>query len=332
MSWLFQRIAKFRLSSFMLVIVFSIFCRSHPTEGKRSGIDHNSDHIKYVQDMIQKGQRLLKEKRYRAAISYFKRSHDRIPDVKNLYTLGAIHSKLKQCPQALSYWLSAQVMCGRCGLSNQLDLAVRKHTESCSSDISVQSLPRSKVMIDGQEVGETPYTSRLLHGTHTLSLAAVGYTKYQIRVQADRGRSVNVDVALNPQGQQTVRPNSTQISTNMKTQSSLVQMMRPSPVQTSIPADAWLKAEEAADQSRNKNKVLKNILIGSGVILGLGSLGLFAYSLHKHGVLLDKTSSVMTKDDNLFQQAQQAEMIQTTSRVIGALGIISITSTLFLTD
>jgi hypothetical protein len=330
MSWLFQRIAKLGLSNFMLVLTFSMLFRPHLAEGKRNEIDHNSNHIKYAQDMIQKGQSLLKKKRYRAAIPYFKRSHDRMPDVKNLYTLGAIHSKLKQCPQALSYWLSAQAMCGRCRLSNQLDLAVRKHTESCSSEISVQSLPRAKVVIDGQEVGETPYTSRLLHGTHTLSLAAVGYSKYQIRVQADRGRSVNVDVALNPQGRQIVRP-PPQPPTHMTTQPSLMQMMRP-PLQTSIPADEWLKAEEAADQSRNKNKLLKNTLIGSGVVLGLGSLGLFAYSLHKHGVLLDKKSSAMTKDNNLFQQAQQAEVMQMTSRVIGALGIISITSTLFLTD
>lgn len=329
MSWLFQRIARLRLSNFMLVITFSMLFRPHLAEGKRNEIDHNPDHIKYAQDMIQKGQSLLKKKIYRAAIPYFKRSHDRIPDVKNLYTLGAIYSKLKQCPQALSYWLSAQVMCGRCGLSNQLDLAVRKHTESCSSEVSVQSLPRAKVVIDGQEVGDTPYTSRLLHGTHTLSLATVGYSKYQIRVQADRGRSVNVDVALKPQGRQ--RVSSPPQTPNMTTQPSLIQMMRP-PLQTSIPADEWLKAEEAADQSRNKNKLLKNTLIGSGVILGLGSLGLFAYSLHKHGVLLDKKSSAMTKDNNLFQQAQQAEVMQMTSRVIGALGIISIASTLFLTD
>ena len=295
---------------------------------KSTVLDQQSDNIQAAQDMIQKGQRLLKQKKYRAAIKYFERSHTRVPDVKNLFTLGAIYSKLKQCPKALSYWTSAQIMCGRCGLSSQLDQAIMKHTKSCSTELSVQSLPRAKVIIDQQEVGETPYTGRLLHGTHTLVLSTLGHLNHQVRIQADRGRPVNIDVVMTPKGRQP------RLSNQERLPSLQPPLSRPPPVKPiakpSLPAEDWLRAEQINEQSRQGRRILKTVLLSSGVILGLSALGLYAYTTDRYRVLKDKTRTNYEQDEDLYKQAMTADTIQTTSGVLGVISLIAISSTLLI--
>ena len=136
-----------KIVSFVTVVIYQLLFLSLVAYGAPKLGDRNQD-IQYAQDMIQKGQVLLKKKQYRKAISYFKRSHARVPDTKNLFTLGAIYSKLDDCPQALTYWSEAQNMCGRCSLASKLDQVIMKHTQTCSSEISIQSLPRAIVSIE----------------------------------------------------------------------------------------------------------------------------------------------------------------------------------------
>ena len=291
-------------------------------------LNQESDNIQQAQNMIQTGQSLLKQKKYRAAIPYFERSHTRVPDVKNLFTLGAIYSKLKQCPKALSYWTSAQVMCGRCGLSSQLDQAIMKHTRSCSTELSVQSLPRAKVIIDQQEVGETPYTGRLLHGTHTLILNTLGHLSHKVRIQADRDRPVNIDVVLTPEGRQLG-------VTNQKSPSPLKPPLSQRPAvkpiaEQSVSAEAWLRAEEINKQSRAERRILKTTLISSGVVLGLSALGLYAYTTDRYRALKEKEKTTVMRDKNLYNQAQTADNVQTVSGVLGIVGLILMSSTLLI--
>ena len=98
------RSSKRHLQLFLALITVSL-C-SFPTQAKRRNKavqrrEQSSDAIKYAQDMIQEGQKRLKRKKYREAIPFFERSQRRVPDVKNLYTLGAIYKKLNNCPKAL---------------------------------------------------------------------------------------------------------------------------------------------------------------------------------------------------------------------------------------
>ena len=178
-----------------LVLWIAMGCVNSASVWAKKRADSRSD-IQYAQEMIQKGRSLLKNKNYRTAISYFERSQARVPEVNNLFTIGAIYTKLRDCPQALKYWEAAQLMCGRCALSAKLERAILKHTDSCSTELSVQSIPRAQVLIDGERVGITPHLGRILHGTHMIQLIANGYKSESIRIQADQGRAVNVDLTL----------------------------------------------------------------------------------------------------------------------------------------
>ena len=290
----------------------------------RSKIETKEQKIKYAQEMIQKGQALLKKKRYREAIGFFQKSHDRVPDVKNLFTLGAIYSKLKLCPQALSYWNEAQIMCGRCSLATQLDQAILKHTQSCSSEVSVQSIPRAQLLIDGIKFGETPYTGRLLHGTHTILLQSRGYQTQSFRVQADANRPVNVDATLMPAGAQlgiqgTSVPKKTRPIPNVARP-----VINSNP--SSVPADLWFKAEESASKRRQSNIKWKTSLMVTGIVGGGVALGLYAYSRNKYRVLDESLKQGSPQNKALYKESVTAKNLQITSVVLGVVSSLALSS------
>ncbi len=295
-----------------------------------SQADQSIDAIQYAQDMIQEGQKRLKKKQYREAIPFFERSQQRVPDVKNLYTLGAIYKKLSNCPKALDYWTQAQKDCQNCGLGAQIDQALLQHTKACSTEVSIQSLPRALVLIDGEKLGETPYSGRLLVGTHQLELRSQGHIPYVQRVQANRDQALTLDVVLKPVGQQLglpMEPVQIKANQNVRVQS-FDETMSP-PIQA-VAADDWFRAEAQANATYSKHQKLRSVLFTTGVILGASALGLYSYSVYKYNVLLDLSKTNTNQDMSLANQANQAELMQNSSGVLMVLSGLTLGSLLFI--
>ena len=71
-----------------LDIDFNLITRAHATRGEQP------QNIQQAQNLQIKGRRLLKIKNFRGALACFEESHQRVPDLKNLVIIGAIHIKL----------------------------------------------------------------------------------------------------------------------------------------------------------------------------------------------------------------------------------------------
>lgn len=321
-----------RLPLHLLIIVFlSSPFLSIPNE---AGAEKSAADIQYAQEMILKGQSLLKKKQYRAAISYFERSQARVPEVNNLFMIGAIYTKLKDCPQALNYWSEAQKLCGRCALSEKLDTAIIKHTSPCSVDISVQSLPRAQVNIDGKFLGDTPYLGRVLHGSHQVTLSSVGHQPQVIRVQATSNRPVNIDITLAPQGTLLgVNPEKSKPAFTPPSPPPSVNYASPSTIVSSnagMPAEAWLAAEEAADKQRGSSKVFKQTFMITGLVLGMSSIGLYGYTRYKHASLVESAKTNFQANPALANEASNAASLQFTSGVLLSLSALSLATSLLV--
>ena len=320
----------------LFLVVMSVGLYNHSAQAKRKNTalqvreQGSSDAIRYAQEMLQEGQKRLKRKKYREAISFFERSQLRVPDVKNLYTLGAIYKKLKNCPKALEYWTQAQARCNDCGLSTQIDQAILQYTKSCSTEISIQSLPRATVLLDGQMSGETPYSGRLLIGTHKLELRSQGHIPYIQRLQVNQDTAITLDVVLQPVGQNlSRRMNHAKQGSPQNLIEQPVKSIMPPAMQEAVPAEEWFKAEEVAKHRSKPNK-LKLLLASTGVVTGLSSLGLYAYSLYEYNKLLELKQNNGSKNLSLANQADNANSLQTTSRFFAVVSSLSLGSLLFI--
>ena len=320
---------------FLSLTVICIGFYNQPVQAKRKNTarqarEQSGDAFRYAQEMIQEGRKRLKRKKYREAIPFFERSQRRVPDVKNLYTLGAIYKKLKNCPKALEYWTRAQADCDNCGLSMQIDQAILQHTKSCSTEISIQSLPRATVLLDGEMFGETPYAGHLLIGTHKLELRSQGHLPYVQRLQVNTNTAITLDVVLQPIGQS--MGSSMGASKQGSPQALFGQPVKPSmptAVQQAVPAEERFKAEEIAKQSSKQSK-LQIAMASIGVVMGLSSLGLYAYSLYEYNRLVEIKQNNATKNLSLANQADQASSFQATSRFLAVLSGLSLGSLLLI--
>lgn len=321
--------------TFLSLILISFSVQSPTVQAKRktktsSRREQGSDAIRYAQEMIQEGQKLLKRRKYRQAIPFFERSQRRVPDVKNLYTLGAIYKKLKNCPKALDYWSLAQKNCDDCGLSTQIDQALLNHTKSCSIGVSIQSLPRALVLLDGERFGETPYTGRLLLGAHKLELRSQGHIPYVQYLQVNKGSAVTLDIVLKPVGQQLgLAQNTPKQNPAQKLRNPSLNGSMPPAIQEAVPAEEWFRAEEVANTQSKQSKI-QIIVASTGVAMGLSALGLYAYSLYEYNNLLEIKQNNALQNLSLANQADKADSMQTTSRFLAVLSAISLGSLFFI--
>ena len=318
-------VSRFFISIFLIV---AILLNLGPVWAEQSTED-----IRYAQDMILKGQSFLKKKRYRKAISYFKRSHARVPEVNNLFMIGALHTKLNECSQALKFWTEAQVMCGRCALSTKLDTAIIKHTSDCSVEISIQSLPRAQINIDGQVVGVTPYLARTLYGSHIVRLSAIGHKAHIVKARASRGRPISIDVTLVPEGSllgvKSKEPSDQTDTARQLLSQPHVPQLASNP---GMPAEDWLAAEELAEYQRTQDKMLKKILTITGVVLGVGAIGLYSYTVHKHSMFRGRNPRTTEDKLALSEESRTAGEIQVASAVLAGLSVSTLMVPLLFLD
>ena len=330
------KVTRFRKSGRCLQLILAVIAISlcsFPTQAKRrkkavQSREQSSDAIKYAQDMIQEGQKRLKRKKYREAIPFFERSQQRVPDVKNLYTLGAIYKKLNNCPKALDYWNQAQARCKECGLSVQIDQALLQHTKACSTKVSIQSLPRAIVLLDGERSGETPYTGRLLIGAHKLELRSQGHIPYVQRLQVKREIPMTLDIVLQPVGQQLGLPTKSLSNPEQDLRNRPLNTLKPS-MQDSVPAEEWFKAEKVA-KSRSKQTKLQIIMASTGVVMGLSALGLYAYSQSEYNKLQELKASNNSQNLLLADDADNGDLMQKNARFLAVLSAFSLGSLFFI--
>lgn len=295
--------------------------------------DYSTKDMNYAQSQLKKGQRLLRKRQYKAALPYFKRSHERVPDVKTVYTIGAIYKKLRRCPDAFAAWTEAERLCNTCALSQQITESLLKYTADCSGEVSIQSLPKAAIIIDGKPSGFTPFNGRLLLGSHYIELRAAAHHDIRRREVLAAGRSLQLDITMTPDGPQLgvaepVRPIPSPHVPEL------------SPPRATEPTTQWLSAEEVSRKPKGSGS--RGLKIGMNALsaaLLLTSIGLWTYSYTEKASILEeaeqipKTGTEMNrrKIQELRDRRDSAKTIYNTSFVIGGIsaGLLTLSIIVF---
>jgi hypothetical protein len=316
---------------------FNLITRVHATSGDQP------QNIQQAQNLQIKGRKLLKIKKFRGALACFEESHQRVPDLKNLVIIGAIHIKLNQCKGAFNAWRSALQMCAGCSNTQEIKSKISRYTRRCASAIELKSRPRAQVEIDGVFVGHTPYQGVLLVGKHRLTLNAVGYDPIrQIRV-VHPNKPLKIDIDLTPKGrllgQQPIKNTTStrRSSIQPQPQPTAAPSSRDQPRLIPMTSPAALTPTFQVDLNEHIRvdpyvSLRRGLWITSG-LLGLGAGATYYYSLSEYKELstLSALRSVAPNPE-LRQRANRAEMFHTTSGVMLALSAASLVVNLFFLD
>ena len=313
------------LMSFTLFILWLVI-QSSSVSAERA---YSAADLKFAQEQIMKGQKLLRAKKYREALPYFQRSQSRVPDVKTLYTLGAIHTKLKSCISAFEYWRDAQKLCGGCDFQDRISSSILRHTDECAGEISLQSLPRAEVLIDGQAVGFTPFNQRLLLGSHYLELQATGHIPLRQRIELIRGRPFLLDITLEPDGPQLGVSSPPFTSTESQQPDETFRPDRP------LEPPQWLSPEEVTQADSSQTSYLKITLYVTSAVMAVTALGLYGYSSSKFQDLIEErdnlrmTNSPVVNSD-LRTERDHTQTMYHASILLGSVSAVTLITSLFL--
>ena len=297
--------------------------------------------IRSAQNLQIQGRRLLKREDFRGALRCFERSHQHVPDIKNLVIIGAIHIKLNQCKEAFKAWRSALQICSGCDNAQEINEKISKYTTQCASVLEVVSRPPARLRIDGVSMGATPYRDIHLIGRHRIEMSAVGYENIdEIRLVQPR-KPLKIDVALEPAGEQLAEGIERDLTLQPRRASGEQREHPPAkPAQPSGPMLPIISPPVITpafqthldnDVQEDPNRTLRRRLWITSAMLALGAGATFYHSNLEFDALEELRQRPSTSPNPKWaQRADRAEMFQTTSRVMLALATTSLITSLFL--
>ena len=180
---------------------------ANPTSQPTSQGSEVSMAMRVAREQIIKGELLQQQGRYTEAIEAFKHAQRLHPDLLNLITIATLYDELADCASAYEAWMDVVTACTKgCEFQREARARFLEKTAPCTSTLSLSSLPSAEVTIDGREVGATPLKLPVLHGSHTLTLSAIGHALYREHLVTDESSAHRViDITLKPQWSDEVR-------------------------------------------------------------------------------------------------------------------------------
>lgn len=147
------------------------------------------------------GAQAYREARYKDAIDYFMEAYRFDPRPELVYNVGQAYEKLGDVPNALrsyrDYVRLAPGASDRATVETSIKNLEARLREKGIQQVSVFSTPPgATVMLDGQNVGKTPWTGEITPGRHTVTLDSAGFTSATKDFTLTRERAMDIDVAL----------------------------------------------------------------------------------------------------------------------------------------
>jgi tetratricopeptide (TPR) repeat protein len=156
-----------------------------------------SAHAEDTKEIFQRAARAYREGRYEQAIQLFQEAHAKQPHPELVYNMGQAYEKLGNVPKALEHFRDYVKLAPGASDRATVEKRIQSLERRLSSVVvSVASTPSGAVVhVDGERVGQTPWTGRLAPGGHTLKVSLAGHVPVEKRFEAT-DRALDLDLTL----------------------------------------------------------------------------------------------------------------------------------------
>jgi tetratricopeptide (TPR) repeat protein len=163
----------------------------------------HADPIADAQDKFKAGAKAYREARYKDAIDLFLAANGLDPHPELIYNVGQAWEKLGEVPNALrayrEYLRIAPEANDRATVETSIRNLEQRLRDKGVQQVSVYSSPAGAiVLLDGKQVGVTPWTGEMKPGRHTVVLKASGYPDAEKEVFLPEDRAMDIDITLSP--------------------------------------------------------------------------------------------------------------------------------------
>jgi tetratricopeptide (TPR) repeat protein len=151
--------------------------------------------------LFEKGSQAYREARYEQAIDLFRQAYELDPHPELVYNVGQAYEKLGDVSNALrsfrEYLRQAPSASDKTSVEDRIKNLERRLSERGVQQVSVYSAPSgARVVLDGKQVGKTPWTGEIQPGRHTAVLKLAGYTDVTKEFLLTSTRAVDVEVTF----------------------------------------------------------------------------------------------------------------------------------------